>query len=156
MSEHSDMVADAREGIRKITRDPITKLLLGNSELTLVQLETFLADSLSGETEANKGRKRLYRPSGARVSRGAFNRTLIQAQNNVIRSIYTVLLLGYVGLFDSAALQPFIELSDTIRGYVEEARQASGGERAAIEQLNRRLMESIYVLAKRHSFKDIL
>ena len=101
-----------------------------------------------------KAQRRLFRPSGRRVSRGAYNRTLIQAQNNVIRSIYTILLLGYVGLFDTPSLQPFMELSDTMQSYTQEAKQTSQTDHEAIEQLNQRLRDSIFALAKRQSFKD--
>jgi len=156
LSEHSDPIGQARESIRDLTRDSITKLLLANSQVTQSQLETLLAYSLSNEGDERKGRRRLYRPSARHISRGAFNRTLIQAQNNVIRSIYTVLLLGYVGLFDSTSLQPFMELSDTIQGYVQENRQASADDRVMLEQLQTRLLESISSLAKRQSFKDTL
>jgi hypothetical protein len=148
------MVSDARESIRTQIRDPVTKLLLANSQLSSAQIETLLADSLS--TDIKKGKRSLFRPSKTRISRGSYNRTLLQAQNNVIRSIYTVLLLGYVGLFDSAALQPFIELSDTIQSYVHESRTNFPPDRTALEQLNQRLLESISALAKRQSFKDIL
>lgn len=150
------MVTEARTSIRSIISDPVTRLLLGNSQLTVAQLETLLADSLSSERDASKGHRRLFRPSGTRISRGAYNRSLIQAQNNVIRSIYTVLLLGYVGLFDTAALQPFVELSDTIQAYVQEARQMAQDDRGVIDDLNRRLLESVSALAKRRSFKDDL
>jgi hypothetical protein len=156
MSEHSDMTRDARESIRNLTHDPVTKMLLGNSQLTLAQLETLLADSLSSESETRKSYKRLFRPAGSKISRGAFNRTLIQAQNNVIRSIYTVLLLGYAGLFDSSALQPFLELADTIQSYVDETRKGAANERDAINSLHERLLEVITALAKRRSFRDIL
>jgi hypothetical protein len=156
MSDPSQMVAEARASIRTTLSDPVTKLLLRNSQLTLPQLETLLADSLSSEKSVQKAHRRLFRPSGARVTRGAYNRTLIQAENNVIRSVYTVLLLGYVGLFDTPALQPFNELSDTIQGYIHEAGQASQTTRESIEQLNQRLLESISAIAKRQSFKDIL
>jgi hypothetical protein len=61
-----------------------------------------------------------------------------------------------VGLFDSAALQPFVELSDTVQGYIQERRKGVIEDRATIEQLNRRLLEAISALAKRDSFKDIL
>ncbi len=158
MSEHPDTLADARGALRNIIRDPVTSLLLENSQLTETQFETLLADSLSGENQEKKGRRRLYRPGRARVSRGAYNRTLTQAQNNVIRSIYTILLMGYVGLFDTAALQPFLELSDGIKGYVEETRQASPQKAAsmpiAIRELRNRLQETVESLAKRSSFKD--
>lgn len=154
MSEHQDMVGHARESIRSLTRDPVTKLLLTNSQLTLAQLETLLADSLSTETDIKKALRGSYRPSGRNFSRGAFNRTLIQAQNNVIRSIYTVLLLGYVGLYDSASLQPFVELSDTIQSYIHETRQANIEDQPILHELNARLLEGISSLAKRQSFKD--
>jgi hypothetical protein len=131
-------------------------LLLRNSQLTLPQLETILADSLSSEKWGLKAHRRLFRASGKRISRGAYNRSLIQAQNNVIRSIYTILLLGYVGLFDTPSLQPFTELSDTVQGYIQQARQIGQTEHEAVEQLNRRLMDSITALAKRQSFKDTL
>jgi hypothetical protein len=74
----------------------------------------------------------------------------------VIRSIYTILLLGYVGLFDTPSLQPFTELSDTIQGYIQQARQIGQTDHEAIEQLNQRLRDSISALAKRQSFKDTL
>jgi len=154
MSEHQIGVGQVRESIRNLTRDPITKLLLANSQLTLAQLETLLADSLSSEADISKVLRRLYRPSGRNLSRGAFNRTLIQAQNNVIRSIYTIFLLGYVGLYDSASLQPFIELSDTIQSYVHEARDARTEDRALLQELNVRLLEGVSSLARRQSFKD--
>ncbi|MGD0175916.1 MAG: hypothetical protein ABSC50_03710 [Candidatus Bathyarchaeia archaeon] len=156
MSDRLDMVSEARSSIRETLTDPVTRLLLRSSQLTLPQLETLLADSLSSERGALKAQRRLFRPSGKRVSRGAYNRTLIQGQNNVVRSIYTILLLGYVGLFDTPSLQPFTELSDTIQGYIQEAKRSSQTDREAIEQLNQRLLEGISALAKRQSFKDTL
>lgn len=154
MSEHQIGVGQVRESIHNLTRDPVTKMLLANSQLTLAQLETLLADSLSSEADISKVLRRSYRPSGRNLSRGAFNRTLIQAQNNVIRSIYTIFLLGYVGLYDSASLQPFIELSDTIQSYVHEAREARTEDRALLQELNVRLLEGASSLARRQSFKD--
>jgi hypothetical protein len=156
VSDRHDAVSEARSSIRETLSDAVTQLLLRSSQLTLPQLETLLADSLSKENGGLKAQRRLFRPSGRRVSRGAYNRTLIQAQNNVIRSIYTILLLGYVGLFDAPSLQPFIELSDTIQGYVQEAQKSSQTDREAIEQLSRRLLDGISALAKRQSFKDTL
>ena len=154
MSDQQDTI-EARESLRKLVRDPVTKTLLANSQLTMSQLETLLTDSLSTGIGLRKSERRLYRPSKSRISRGAYNRTLIQAQINIIRSIYTILLLGYVGLFDSAALQPFLELSDTIDSYVHETRTA-GEDHRMIEQLNVRLLEFATALAKRDSFKDKL
>lgn len=156
MSQRPDMVTEARASIRRIISDPATKLLMENSHLTQAQLETLLADSLSSENDSEKGHRRLFRPSRTRISRGAYNRSLIQAQNNVIRSIYTVLLLGYVRLFDTPALQPFIELSDSIRAFVYEASQAGQDQHEVIDELSDRLLDSLSALAKRQSFKDAL
>ena len=138
-----------------MTRDPISKMLLANSQLTITQLETLITDSLTSNVAVKKSQKRMFRPSKTRISRGAYNRTLIQAQNNVIRSIFTILLLGYLELFDNASLQPFLELSDTINSYIQESK-ASGNERSVTEQLKPRLIEFASALAKRESFKDQL
>jgi hypothetical protein len=156
MSDRPDTAADVREAIRKLIQDPVTRSLAHGSQLTLAQLETLLAASFSDENGINKSNRRLYCPSRSHISRGAYNRTLMQAQNNIIHSIYTVLLLGYVGLFDTSALQPFVELSDAIHGFVQEARQVTGDENVALPELNARLMETITALAKRHSFKGKL
>jgi hypothetical protein len=156
MSDPSGVAKEARIAIRRTLSDPVTKLLLRNSQLSQPQLETLLADSLSGEKSIEKAKRRFFRPSGRRLSRGAYNRTLMQAQINIIRSIYTVLLLGYVGLFDTPALQPFSELSDSIQGFIHDTRRTAEISREVVEELNQRLLESISALAKRQSFKDIL
>jgi len=144
-----------RESVRNLTRDSVSRMLLANSQLTSAQLETLIADSLASTVSVKKSQKRIFRPSKTRISRGAYNRTLIQAQNNVIRSIFTILLLGYLELFDNASLQPFLELSDNINTYVQEAK-SSGNERPAAEQLKTRLLEFTSALARRESFKDKL
>ncbi|MEM1883319.1 MAG: hypothetical protein QXE14_01800, partial [Candidatus Bathyarchaeia archaeon] len=57
------------------------------------------------------------------VSRGAFNRTLAQARKNIIKSIYTVILLGYLGIFDDPRLEPYIEIASKIKTYTEKYRE---------------------------------
>ena len=156
MSEHPDSYLEGRQSIRNTIEDPVTKLLVANSQVTIPQLETLLADSISYEKLVKRDHRRLLRPSKQHLSRGAYNRTLIQAQNNVIRSIYTVLLLGYVGLFDSSSLQPFLELSDNLETYVDETSDTPGNGKEVLEELKGRLTETISALAKRQSFKDIL
>jgi len=130
-------------------------MLLAQSQLTVSQLETLLTDSLTSSAVVKKSQKRMCRPSKTRISRGAYNRTLIQAQNNVIRSIFTILLLAYLELFDNASLQPFLELSDMINSYVEDAK-LSGNEKSIVDYLKPKLLDFTSALAKRESFKDIL
>jgi hypothetical protein len=147
---------EAKEAIRKMIRDPVTKMLTQHSQLTITQLETLLAASVTEDNASNKSQRRFYCPSRSHISRGSYNRSLIQAQNNVIRSVYTVLLLGYVRLFDSSALQPFLELSDAIQGFIQDARSTNDDDHAGLQELNSRLLETIEALARRHSFKDKL
>jgi hypothetical protein len=102
--------------------DPITQILSQNSHLTRTQLETLLIDILS-ENIAGKmlkyDEKARLRLTKAKISRGAFNRTLKQAKENVIKSIYTVLLLGYLGVFESTTLDPYLEIANKLRDYLE-------------------------------------
>ena len=102
--------------------DPIAKILAKNSHLTTTQLETLLIDILS-ENIAGKtlkyDEKATLRLTKAKITRGAFNRTARQAKDNVIKSIYTVLLLGYLGIFESTTLDPYLEIAHKLRDYLE-------------------------------------
>jgi hypothetical protein len=156
LEKRSEAYVEARKSIDKTVSDPISELLLSHSQLTQAQLETLLADSISNEKTLKKGERRLFRPSGRATSRGSYNRTLIQAQNNLIRSIYTIVLVGYVGLFDTPGLQPFLELSDNIQSYAEELKTSEPADQSALRQLEARLWDTISSLARRQSFKDAL
>ena len=102
--------------------DPIAKILLKNCQLTRIQLETLLIDILA-EKISNKqlkyDEKAKLRLTKTKISRGSFNRTLAQSKENVIKSIYTVLLLGYLGVFESSTLDPYLEIANKLRDYVE-------------------------------------
>jgi hypothetical protein len=102
--------------------DPITAILARNSHLTKTQLETLLIDvlseNISGKTLKYDEKARL-RLTKAKISRGAFNRTLKQAKENVTKSIYTVLLLGYLGIFESTTLDPYLEIANKLQEYIE-------------------------------------
>ncbi|MDI6691085.1 MAG: hypothetical protein QME50_04345 [Candidatus Bathyarchaeota archaeon] len=102
--------------------DPIVKMLAKNSHLTKIQLETLLIDIL-GENISGKqlkyDEKARLRLSKAKISRGAFNRTLKQAKENVIKSIYTILLLGYLGVFEDTTLDPYLEIANKLHEFME-------------------------------------
>ena len=102
--------------------DPIVKILSKNSQLTKTQLETLLIDVLA-ENMAGKqlkyDEKAKLRLTKAKISRGAFNRTLKQSKENVIKSIYTVLLLGYLGIFESTTLDPYLEIANRLHEYLD-------------------------------------
>ena len=115
-----------KEGVQKwlmgSLSDPIVKIIAEHSHLTKTQLETLLIDILS-ENFASKplkyDEKARLRLTKAKISRGAFNRTLRQAKENIIRSIYTVLLLGYLGIFESTTLDPYLEIANKLHNYLE-------------------------------------
>ncbi|UCB59322.1 MAG: hypothetical protein JSV67_03250, partial [Thermoplasmatales archaeon] len=50
---------------------------------------------------------------------GSFNRTLKQANININKTINTVLLLGYLGIFKTPQLQPFIQISNDLNRYIK-------------------------------------
>jgi hypothetical protein len=107
-------------------KDPIVKILAKNSQLTKTQLETLLidvlAENLSGKQLKYDEKARL-RLTKAKISRGSFNRTLKQSKENVIKSIYTVLLLGYLGIFESTTLDPYLEIANKLKEYVEAHKE---------------------------------
>lgn len=102
--------------------DPIVKILSKNSHLTKIQLETLLIDILA-ENVAGKtlkySKKAQLRLTKSKITRGSFNRTLKQAKSNVVKAIYTLLLLGYLGLFESTTLDPYLEIANKLDKYME-------------------------------------
>ena len=132
---------DVRRWLLGIFRDPIVETLLKNSQLTKTQLETLLIDILAEKISGkrivyeDKAKMRLIR-SG--VSRGSFNRTLAQARMNTIKSIYTIILLGYLGILDTPNLEPYIEIANKIKDYMEAYRN--------FWQENRKSKETLKVL----------
>ena len=100
--------------------DPIVKIMLKNSNLTKTQLETLLIDVLAeniSEKSLKYDQKAKLRLSA--VSRGAFNRTLRQARRNIIQSIYTILLLGCLGVFEDTRLDPYLEIANKLQTYMK-------------------------------------
>ena len=116
---------EVQRWIISLFNDPITKILIKNSNLTKTQLETFLIDVLSEKITDKKlvyEQKAKLRLLKSGVSRGAFNRTLKQARKNIIKSIYTIILLGYLGIFDTPQLEPYLEISNKLHTYTESYR----------------------------------
>lgn len=128
----TDLTNKFKEQLKIIMSDPIVKILLENSCLTEVQLETLLIDLYQKENgdEISQEAKLTMRRD-VKVSRGAFNRTKRQAMRNVARSIYTILLLGYLGL-ETNHLEPFMELSSKLKT-LRETIDTCGDEELARE-----------------------
>jgi len=121
-----------------------------SSHLTKTQLETLLidvlADNIAGKS-VNYDEKAQLRLTKAKISRGAFNRTLRQAKENVTKSIYTVILLGYLGLFETTTLDPYLEVASQLHTYLDAYKNAisegtSMSERLEVIGLLRQQLET--------------
>jgi hypothetical protein len=117
-------IKNLTSGTKQVLKEPILKKLQEGSTLSLAQLETLLIDlvvednygsHITYEDKASYRSKTGTRSRG--VSRGAFNRTLNQARRNVTRCLYTMLLLAYLGLFDSTVFRPFEVVATRIGDY---------------------------------------
>ena len=118
--------------------DPITKILSKTSNLTKIQLETLLIDILAenyADKALNYDEKGRLRLTKAGVSRGSFNRTLSQAKANVTESIYTILLLGYLGVLQSSSLTPYLEAANKLQTYTSAYKELVEGKDNPIGQL---------------------
>ena len=136
--------------------DPIVRILSKNSQLTKTQLETLLIDILAeniSEKHLKYDEKAKLRLTKAKISRGSFNRTLKQSKENVIKSVYTVLLLGYLGIFESTTLDPYLEIANKLHEYVEAHTDIPRREEELkdhaklIEIIRRELENSLKLLA---------
>ncbi len=120
------------------TTDPIIKILSRNSNLTKTQLETLLIDflgpNISGKSLTNQ-EKALLRLTKAGISRGAFNHTLKQARRNIIQSMYTIILLGYLGIFEDTRLDPYLEVANKLKEYVGAYKDVISNNELATEHL---------------------
>ena len=146
--------------LSRLKEDPLAKSLLENSHLTEVQFATLVIDVLWPASQAPMEEEKLQPRSGRRqVSKGAFNRSLSQARRNVIKSIYTVFLLAYFGLFDSPKLEPFLRLGDEMKTYLDARHEsrAEGDSEAynATKLLEETLQATVGELAKMGSFKRL-
>ena len=146
--------------IKRILNDPITKILLENSNLTKIQLETLLIDILSEENieKRLKYREKVkLRLKKEGLSRGAFTRTLKQARRNVIQTIYTLFLLGYVGFFEDPTFDKYAEVAYNLKRYAEayheiwgriEAGEATNEDLKVTTILQQELEESLKKLVE--------
>lgn len=111
--------------LKQTLNDPIVQLLIKHSNLTDIQFQTLYVDHVMYQMGLMRGNLHRYddvRADRTDVSRGSFNRTLNQATKNIIRSIYTIFLLGYVGMFDDPSFEPFVETSSQIRSYLDQVK----------------------------------
>ena len=109
---------DYQNVLQRTFQDPITDILLKNANLTRIQFETLVIDMLTELISDNKlslDEKTLFRSNN--VSRGSFSRSLSQARKNVISSIFTIVLLSYIGVFDARPFDEYYVLAEKLKEY---------------------------------------
>lgn len=107
-----------RKWLDQTLADPIVRILLHNSNITMAQLETLLLDNIADaapDLVLNYEQKaRLRSPP---VTRGAFGRTLSQARYNIRASVYTMLLLSYIGIVEGPFFDQYRTLAEDLIHY---------------------------------------
>jgi len=123
-AESLNLKKKARNWLNYSLNDPMVKTLSKSSNLTKIQLETLLIDVLAENISDRslkydeKAKLRILA-----VSRGAFNRSLRQARQNVTQSIYTIMLLGYLGILEEISLEPYLEAANKLKTYINTQRE---------------------------------
>lgn len=140
--------------IYKTFQDPIADLLLKQSDLTRIQFETLIIDLLTdilSDKKLSFYEKSLFRKE--KVSRGSFSRTLAQARGSVISSIFTIVLLSYIGVFDKP-FEEYQELAEKLRDYLDTIEDKKEGRSPAmLKRLEEELLAGIRALSKPTSLK---
>ena len=143
--------------IQKTFQDQIADLLLKNSNLTRVQFETLVIDLLTDVISDNKisfSQKAYFRRN--KVSKGSFSRSLAQARGNVISSIFTIVLLSYIGVFDARPFDDYYFLAEKLKEYVTILEdKESNASRDLLKQIEAELVEGISRLASPTSIKMV-
>ena len=130
-------------------------MLLKNSNLTHSQFETFVIDVLTEvlfEEKISYKEKSFLRKK--KVSRGSFSRTLAQSRNNIISSIFTILLIYYIGIFDTLPFEEYEMLADQLREYSKLVEEPFDNEsKTILETIENELVQGISDLAKPKKLK---
>tara|TARA_B100001971_G_C18143963_1_gene511964 strand:+ start:169 stop:624 length:456 start_codon:yes stop_codon:yes gene_type:complete len=138
-------------------KDPIMNILLQNCNLTKIQFESLLIEHYMNNRVNNIvtfENKAIYRSK--KVSRGSFRRTLSQARKNVISSIYTGLLLSYIGIYDTYPFEEYKNLTEKLSEYTFLRQDSETPEyRSRITRIETELVKGIRSLAQPGKLKQL-
>jgi hypothetical protein len=83
------------------------------------------------------------------VSRGSFSRTLGQGRKRVISSIFTIVLLNYVGVYDAKPFEEYQNLVEKLREYLTAIEGSSPNHsRTMLRRIEAELKEGIEALSR--------
>jgi hypothetical protein len=92
------------------------------SFFTEIQLETLLIDFLTYdavEPRISQSYKAQARQKSKGRSRGSYNRVLRQARTKLEKTLYSMLLLGYLGILGDTRTSTFVEASQSMQEYLK-------------------------------------
>lgn len=98
-----------------MANDRLFLFLSRSAGLSDVQLDTLLS-YLVVKREGGRLSEMIKRRDGPRVSKGAFSRTLSQARTNIRSSLYSILLLGYLGLLNEYNVEDLFRVVGLLSG----------------------------------------
>lgn len=98
----------------RLEADLILRYLLERSSFTQAQLDTYLIDRITVNEKVNLRDKTAMRDR-KNVSKGAFIHTLRQAQVNLKRAIYTLILSEYLGLLEDKSIDRLLQISNLLK-----------------------------------------
>jgi len=143
--------------VNRSFKDPVAALLLKNSSLTTAQYESLVIDYLienMTDSMLTYKNKALFRSK--KVSRGSFSRTLSQARSNIISSIYTILLLAYIGIFDTAPFDEYRNLAEKLSEYSSIIENMDSFQSSKfVRRIEAELRDGIRALAEPGSLRNL-
>ncbi len=99
----------------RLEADPILRYLFERSSFTQAQLDTYLINCATANEKAQLKDKITMRDR-KKVSKGAFIRTLRQAQGNLKKSVFTLILSEYLGLLEDESMVRLSQVSTLLKG----------------------------------------
>jgi hypothetical protein len=148
---------EAQKIIDRSFKDPIANIMLKHSNLTSTQYESLIIDFLTinlSEKKLTFQNKAILRSK--KVSRGSYSRSLSQARGNVISSIYTVLLLTYVGIFDANPFDDYRDLAEKLSEYASYINDLEGKELTTyVNRIESELFEGLTRLSVNRSLRVV-
>ena len=155
-----DLISTDKKAQNLIDRsfnDPIANVLLKYSNLTPTQYESLIIDFLTinlSDKILTFQNKALLRSK--KVSRGSYSRSLSQARSNVISSVYTILLLTYVGIFDTSPFDDYKDLAEKLSEYTSSIKYLEGNELTSyIKLIEKELLDGLTELSTNRSLRAV-
>ena len=155
----AEEIENAQKGIKSFLQEPLCEILLKKSFFTEIQLETLLIDHMIGEsvdqrvTQEKKAKAR--RVSKGR-SRGAYNRVLQQSRKKLEKTLYSILLMGYLGILADVRISTLSEASEKLQDYMNSVRSRQTSPKPSSKGMERVENEAIVENILKRELYDLL